>query len=1689
MGAIYKKAAEGIASLVKRPTGKYIRTEKQRLAQSLRAQAREKSTDTFKYEGKTYPKSEGVKAFYKSEKNKSGTAYKWVPKDVRGRGFGNPALRESEYAIKQIKEANLIKDKLRELDVEELKGMYGPDLVKYIKDTLNFKRTPRALQLMQQEVVGGGWKKGKGPRGSAGPGKFTYGGKTYLKSEGVQTKYIDKRSGKEATRWTPKHIRGGKPGNPLGWSNPEQAAEREAIRTELKKIDKETLKGMTGNELRSLANKIPGINRKSANAIYEIREEVIGGGWKAGQGKRPLVGGKLARFSGINDLSPENFNKVRDFLSIMQKSSDVLYPIIDRMVKFAKRKGVPEEQIMKKLYDTDIEGISNIIIKKHELRKLYREAKKLGLDPDVMDLSHIDSIERNWEKALDPSNLFFANYKSNRYLQKDIEKQINILRDAIPKAKSLADKKMIAQQKIVLDPTKRKEHMYEYYKPRTLAEMREELAEANLVSEIGGTRRGAKIDPNDPYFAEKLASKLRSDIEGQKGQLRAGAYGMAGGGLIKKLLGESLGNMSRRKFLKGMGATAAHAALPRVMAEPTKAVAKKAAFDFAPPWVSQMATALETAVKHKKQVKLPNGTVIYYLKKPHTEYDSHKLAVKTVDGEEDLVNYKARKNGDEVEIEFDIRDEGHNNQHIFLDRKNKVAELIDENYYMTSPEDFAKDDPIIWDVSKPAIRSDISQTATSDISKRAMDKSIILDKSTKADDYIYDYMSMPEGSDYNYMWERYVDSFSPAGNIFKTKEYARQMRKQEARQKKLREEREMDRMSHWEEQFRGGHGTHGYYRGGMSMKDYPRHNLDMERVLDSMSYVESRNRPNIIGPSIPGRSEKAHGLFQILPSTAKDPGYRVTPWKNFSNEWKDPIKQRDFANRYLTGLLNHHKGNWHSALSQYGGVTDPGSDYYWDLIMNQYNKGGIARRPNAVPPTSGPESDFVSDGIEMIKNNPQRFVAGGLVKRYAPKVLGKKSMYKPQIEARKLGKGPDLSRVRADLYEAPKGPYTLTDESGVRILDRDFQTLEGAQIALKDLAKLRTQDASTFKIFGKRPPKTAEGVSEPAPEVNLGMVGKPLPKEKPAALFWGSREKIINAPYEVMTGKQWLRFLRGFDEEQVFADTKKAEEVLGALRNEGKILSKDFGDAMKRHRGDKSHPDVIAANKLRQAHHLKIKKANDDLARLKLAEREGAGKEFHERVLTLRAAQKEFPPVRDMELNDTGLAPHLTKNSSKMLSKEQLVKDFDERLAPEIEVSVLGKTGGEGEKFYKQMSKMDMDAYREGPLKNVLKGIRNRAHPLREALSNNNNDEILKIIDEIDNLTFENFGVANAIKEGFPQKFPFELKKVLQDIAQSSGVRTAGFKKYARDVQYSGQQTLGGGQNYREFLFRYKHPAGSLRETEPMKRYEDLSSAQHFSSLSDKDQMGGFVHTRVSDRTDEFGRRILHIEEIQSDLHQLVNAARRRVRKAKLEGKRPKASDIKLSNYAPRGDMIREPIDLANEQQMQLVLSKIEDLSSMPQTKQTQIRIERLNKERAKIRKIIEDKRAKMSEGMHSGFPMGPLSKSEDYNEFVMKYLTKVAQEGGYDGVTISSGAIKNRGEAVGSLDWKGNRVAYGPIAEGAMKRAAKKSGAKYLKTSIIDDQGRGWSVPMIWLDNAGVKYNVQKGMPIYKKGGMVVNG
>ena len=1357
-----------------------------------------------------------------------------------------------------------------------------------------------------------------------------------------------------------------------------------AVMKQIKKLDE-----MTEDEVKYITKEKAEKLGITEYTLAPYRQTRLGGGQHGTRTKftdaegKPIYLADESNAKAINKLSDKNSRIVYDRFKEIDIAGDksfhartALMQHLGRMVKQSKGRGISEDKIIEKFSQLDAPWWGNFLAKRGRLNnREIKKAKELGVisDDELLEISHIVRAADDPMKSFDKENVFWSMYKQNR-------------------------DRMRAQEPI-------------------------------------------------PGFEEGYENMLHDRIKGYYGFDQGGIVnGYAGGGLIKaglkKLLGDSLGMMSRRKFMKGVGATAASAALPRSAMKLAAPAAKKVALSFAPPWVNGMLSALKSAPLHTAAVdfaKLGNnahiakigskkikiwghegkaGTESHFRVKSSDMVEGDKIAGKADDFWDDVV-LTEEPGQTSITWKNKMYDHG-NDQHIVIDKVNKETRFVDDNWHMEAGgEDIAKDD---W----------IEYAMTTD--KKALAKEMGLAKGDEIGEKLVDEWSVSGmDNDYADMFRSYVDSFSPSGNVFGTVGKMKDMLTKPSITKKYKKEigkmqksldtHQENKMLDWEGQFRGGQGMHGYYRGGTSMRDYPQaRKMDINKLVDAVgmaetapAYMKSRNlgpRNEYISPTgnygtyglsrenftrglHMERADKSTYEHDRLAAT----GYGVPRWKNWENTWKDEALQKQASKRYLQGMVDYYSKNrdkmkygsdpYYEALLRYGPEDTRETGDYFNKVMGFYNRGGLAKKFS------------VADAVATIKASPQKFQGGGLVKLFAPKVMGKLSKYAPKITGI-TGKGPDLSTIRADLYTPPKGPYTITSESGARILDRDFKTLEEAQGALKEMVKgFRTQDASTFKIFGKRPPKTKAGVSEGAPEVDLGMVGKELPPEKPGAMFWGSREKIIHAPSEAMTGKQWLQYLQ--------------------LPKHG-ILN-----------------------------------------------------------------PKGFPIVKHMELNDTGLAPHLSKIGNNTMSKAQLVDDFDTKLAPELDVTVLGSKISEGGKFYGKMSKMDLQPYREGPVKNVLKTVKDQGFPLKEALANNNTDEIMRIIKVIEDSTFNNFGVANSIMEGFPKKFPFELKKVLQEIAQLSGARTAGFKKYAKEVQYSGQQTLGGGQNYREFLFKYKHPAGSLRETEPMTRYSKLG-ADHFSSLSDKDQMGGFVHMRTSDRTDEFGRRILHIEEIQSDMHQKINSAMRSVRRMEKEGKPPVPGTLKQSKYAPRGDMIVETVDKANEQHLALLASKIEDLAAMPQTKATQIRLVRLNKERAKVRKMIQDKKAKMATGDHSGVAQGPYSKTEDYNEFVMKYAEKVAQEGGYDGVTISSSAIKNRSLSPGNTDYGGNVVAYGPMAEGAMKKVAKKSGAKYLKTSIIDDKGRGWEVPMIWLDDKA-KFNVARGLPAYKRGGIAVNG
>ena len=1010
-------------------------------------------------------------------------------------------------------------------------------------------------------------------------------------------------------------------------------------------------------------------------------------------------------------------------------------------------------------------------------------------------------------------------------------------------------------------------------------------------------------------------------------------YGYAKGGLIKKGLQKIIDNTkfdpSRRKFLKQTGATAAAATMPGSALKGASALAQVAVKEVtrkSPPWIKNMVGMLNTLSGPSAMGRtLSNGTRIrnYGSKGGRQEFE-----IVNSDGYKLPVYMNKNKDGD-IHIEFDIRDDFQNNQHIYIDRKTGTTEIVDENFYMTSPEDYAKDDPIIFDVTTPSQIQDLEK-------RMGVMRGDV-------DDRMIDFSSVPDDYDYADMFESLVDSFSPSGNIFNTKKTAQQLKQKRAYENMTEEQ--------FESQFRGGT-LHGFRKGGSTIRPKPKpptdrivpkpkpgtyqvmpDNLDFNRLMNSIRYVESR------GDDFARNVDtQATGAFQILPSTARDPGYGVTPFRNFDTDPFNLTEQTRFANDYVQALVNHYDGDYQKALSQYGGDSTPN---YFNTIMDayyRYNKGGLAK--NATH----------DEMVAYIRKNPQEYAVGGIVKKLAPKVIGKLREYSPKLTG-------------------PKQKFSVFDEAGLPI--KDFNKFDDAMKFAKE-----------------------------EPSYTVGNTPKPKADDTTTAMFWPSREKLIDAPFETAKGSEWLAYLK-------------------------RPFSK-------------------------------------------------------------------HNPVKDMELNDTQLSTHLSRNSNKKLSKADVIKDFDEKLAPDIDVIVLGGGRSETSQSIKNLMRLDLQGFRPGPLRNTLGDLQLRINPLAEAIGNNDKQGILKGISQIEDSVQKNFGVPNAITEGFPQKFPFELKQPLQELAQLSGVRLAGFKEYAREATYRGQQTLSGGGNYREFLFKYNHKPGSLRNTEPTYTYA------HDFGLTSSQRAGGFVHMRTSDRTDAFGRRILHIEEIQSDMHQPVNAAARRVKKYQAEqaargeplsSTRAYQNDIEAGTYAPRGDLVKE-VDSANEQQMMLIQAKIDDLLQLPQTQQTQVRIARLNRERAKIRKIIADKRAKAGEGAHSGVPQGPYSKTEDYNEFVMKYALKTAQDGGYDGISISTPQIKNLNTSQGSRDYMGNITAYGPIAQGAMKKVGKKSGAKFMKTVITDDRNRAYEVPtLIIKDNPVAQDIISKGLGAYKRGGLAVNG
>jgi hypothetical protein len=196
---------------------------------------------------------------------------------------------------------------------------------------------------------------------------------------------------------------------------------------------------------------------------------------------------------------------------------------------------------------------------------------------------------------------------------------------------------------------------------------------------------------------------------------------------------------------------------------------------------------------------------------------------------------------------------------------------------------------------------------------------------------------------------------------------------------------------------------------------------------------------------------------------------------------------------------------------------------------------------------------------------------------------------------------------------------------------------------------------------------------------------------------------------------------------------------------------------------------------------------------------------------------------------------------------------------------------------------------------------------------------------------------------------------------------------YAKDTRYD-EYTLPGGENYREILF-----------TMPAKDGKDGYTSSHFK------EQNILAHTRLKDRVDADGKKVLFIEEIQSDWHQ---EGRKRGYKKKVSPNQKAILEKKLDEARKTvGKLLGKVDDLGFDTTGQAMAAVYNDPDY---AKNFDIENE------SELIKAIEDWKKQNKEVNQLGVPDAPLKKN--WHEYVLKRVLRMAAEQGYDKVAWTTG-------------------------------------------------------------------------------------
>lgn len=247
-------------------------------------------------------------------------------------------------------------------------------------------------------------------------------------------------------------------------------------------------------------------------------------------------------------------------------------------------------------------------------------------------------------------------------------------------------------------------------------------------------------------------------------------------------------------------------------------------------------------------------------------------------------------------------------------------------------------------------------------------------------------------------------------------------------------------------------------------------------LMNAVAKQESNFDPNALSP------KGAAGKFQIMPDTARQPGYGVLPlqnWDGIDPRTAPPEEQERFATDYMNAMIRERGGNVQEGLAAYnagpgaveaaGGIPNyPETQQYVENITNDINQ--------TVDPNNVTVTTFDEPASEIQRKNARDLGR----KRQADSL---DNAYSSAIYLLNQGGS-------AGIWTPMKDIPIVGGQTQAGTLEKDIKRIS-AKEAIDEIARLKNDESKTGGFFGN----LSDGEREAVADAMLGIQQNMKPEE------------------------------------------------------------------------------------------------------------------------------------------------------------------------------------------------------------------------------------------------------------------------------------------------------------------------------------------------------------------------------------------------------------------------------------------------------------------------------------------------------------------------------------------------------------------------------------------------------------------